>query len=250
MSAGGALQIGRQNTTDSGHSPTEIAGISLEFTRGDYNPAMTMELLSGLVAFSFVSSITPGPNNLMLMASGANFGFRRTLPHMAGVGLGFVLMTLIVGAGLAQVFDRYPISYQLLKVVSVVYLLFLAGKIATAEPPGSASPTAPPATSLEPPIQTRSPITFLQAVLFQWVNPKAWAMALTAMSVYNPSRSLQGVGLVALIFGIINVPCVSSWTVMGQQIRQWLNSSLRLRLFNWTMAVLLVLSLVPVLWLH
>ncbi|MEX2131558.1 MAG: LysE family translocator [Pseudohongiellaceae bacterium] len=200
---------------------------------------MTIELLTGLTVFSFVSSITPGPNNLMLMTSGANFGFRRTLPHMLGVGFGFVLMTLIVGAGLARVFDSYPVSYLILKIVSVIYLLFLAWKIATAAPHRHGRLA----------VAQGNPITFVQAALFQWVNPKAWAMALTAMSVYNPSRSLEGVGLVALVFGLINLPCVSTWTVLGQQIRRWLHNNLRLRLFNWTMAVLLVLSLLPVLWL-
>lgn len=188
----------------------------------------------------------------MLMASGANFGFRRTLPHILGVGVGFVLMTLIVGAGLAQVFDRYPLSYAILKVVSVVYLLYLAAKIATAAPrrtgrlagPANAGVTDSAGRELQ---AAGSPITFLQAALFQWVNPKAWAMALTAMSVYNPDRSLAGVGLVALIFGLVNLPCVSTWTVLGQQIRLWLNNDRRLRLFNWAMAALLVLSLVPVL---
>ena len=182
----------------------------------------------------------------MLMASGANFGFVRTVPHLLGVGLGFVLMTLIVGAGLAQVFDRYPVSYDLLKVVSVIYLLYLAWKIANAAPvrygrlavqPDTASMTSGAGT----------PISFIQAVLFQWVNPKAWAMALTAMSVYNPSRSLAGVAMVALVFGLVNLPCVSTWTVLGQQIRRWLNNHFRLRLFNWTMAFMLVLSLAPVL---
>jgi threonine/homoserine/homoserine lactone efflux protein len=182
----------------------------------------------------------------MLMASGANFGFQRTLPHLLGVGIGFVLMTLIVGAGLAQVFDRYPLSYTILKVVSVVYLLFLAWKIANAAPLRFGRlAVQPESAGLHSGAGT--PISFLQAVLFQWVNPKAWAMALTALSVYNPTRSLAGVGLVSLVFGLINLPCVSTWTLLGQQIRRWLNNTLRLRLFNWTMALLLVLSLAPVL---
>jgi len=207
---------------------------------------MSPELLAGLTMFSFVSSITPGPNNLMLMASGANFGFARTIPHILGVGVGFVLMTLIVGAGLAQIFDRYPTGYTILKVVSVVYLMFLAWKIANAAPVRYGRlAVQPDSGGMESGAGT--PISFLQAVLFQWVNPKAWAMALTAMSVYNPTRSLAGVGLVSLVFGLINLPCVSTWTVLGQQIRRWLNNTLRLRLFNWTMAILLVLSLLPVL---
>jgi len=209
---------------------------------------MSMELITGLVVFSFVSSITPGPNNLMLMASGANFGFVRTVPHLLGVAIGFVLMTLIVGAGLAQVFDRYPVSYDILKVVSVVYLVFLAWKIANAAPVRYGRLAVQPDNG-DLNSGAGTPINFLQAVLFQWVNPKAWAMALTAMSVYNPTRSLSGVVLVGLVFGIVNLPCVSTWTVLGLQIRRWLNNTLRLRVFNWTMALMLILSLAPVLML-
>ncbi len=207
---------------------------------------MNPELLISLATFSLVSSITPGPNNLMLMASGANFGVLRSIPHLSGVAIGFVIMTLIVGAGLAQVFDRYPVSYNLLKVISIVYLLFLAWKIANAAPVkigGLAEQSDQTQTTRGKGI----PISFLQAVLFQWVNPKAWAMALTALSVYNPSRSLTGVVLVATVFGLINLPCVSSWLILGQQISRLLHNNQRLRLFNWTMALLLVLSLLPVL---
>ena len=196
---------------------------------------MTYEIILGLIVFSMVSSITPGPNNLMLMASGANFGFRRTLPHMLGVALGFTLMVLLVGIGLIQVFDAFPISYQVLKVVSVTYLLYLAWKIGTAAPsPGNAATGG-------------SPFTFVQAALFQWVNPKAWTMALTAVSVYSPSQTTAAIAFVAAVFGAINLPCISLWTTLGQQLQNLLTSPRRLRAFNITMAVLLVTSLYPVL---
>jgi threonine/homoserine/homoserine lactone efflux protein len=196
---------------------------------------MSYDLLYGLVLFAFVSSITPGPNNLMLMASGANFGFGRTIPHMLGVGIGFTLMIVLVGAGLMQIFDLYPVAHTLLKVVSVASLLWLAWKIGTAAPPENTGEAA------------GTPITFLQAALFQWVNPKAWTMALTAISVYSPDRSLLSVVLVSLVFGIVNLPSVSVWTLMGEQMARILTSPARLRLFNWLMAALLVASLVPVL---
>ncbi|MEP4145948.1 MAG: LysE family translocator [Halioglobus sp.] len=199
---------------------------------------MTFELLTGLALFSFVSSITPGPNNLMLMASGANFGFRRTLPHMLGVGLGFTAMVTLVGLGLVGLFEAYPLSYEVLKVVSVVYLVYLAWKIAT-----SAAPAGTEAS-----VETQGkPITFIQAVLFQWVNPKAWTMALTALTVYAPSQNLSAVILVAVVFGAINLPCVSCWTLLGQQLQRLLTSRRRLVIFNVSMAVLLVASLYPVL---
>lgn len=196
---------------------------------------MTYDLLLALALFAFVSSITPGPNNLMLMASGANFGFRRTIPHMMGVALGFVFMVLLVGAGLVQVFDTYPISYVVLKIGSVVYLLWLAWKIAHSAPINSDD-------------ESSRPMTFVQAAAFQWVNPKAWAMALTAISAYTPDQTLSAILLVGLVFGAVNLPSVSSWTVLGQQMARILTNPRRLSLFNWTMATLLVASLYPVIW--
>lgn len=195
---------------------------------------MTNDILLALVAFAFVTSITPGPNNLMLMASGANFGFRRTIPHMLGVAIGFVVMAVLVGAGLMRIFDAFPVTYLILKILSVLYLLYLAWKIANASKPRQFEKRA-------------TPISFLQAALFQWVNPKAWAMALTAISVYAPTQTFQAILVVAGVFGAINLPSVSCWAILGQQMQRFLNSPARLRGFNVTMAVLLVASLYPVL---
>ncbi|NRB16582.1 MAG: LysE family translocator [Rhodobacteraceae bacterium] len=196
---------------------------------------MTYDLFLALALFAFVSSITPGPNNLMLMASGANFGFRRSIPHMLGVALGFVFMVLMVGIGLVQLFDAYPASYTVLKTGSVAYLLWLAWKIAHASPVRASD-------------KQGSPMTFLQAAAFQWVNPKAWAMALTAISAYTPDQTIAAILLVSAVFGAINLPSVGSWTVLGQQMAKILTSPRRLSLFNWTMAALLVMSLYPVIW--
>lgn len=197
---------------------------------------MTLDILLALFAFCIVSTITPGPNNLMVMASGANFGFRRTLPHMFGIAIGFAVMTLLVGVGLIQIFDRYPVTHQILTVLSVVYLLWLAWKIANASPPdGKVNADA-------------RPMTALQAALFQWVNPKAWSMALSAITIYASDHSLTAIGIVAGAFMLVCIPCVSVWTVMGQQLRRLLTNPLRLRVFNWTMAGLLVASLLPLVW--
>ena len=198
---------------------------------------MTYEILIGLAVFSLVSSITPGPNNLMLMASGANFGMRRSIPHMLGVAIGFTVMVLLVGVGLVQVFDAFPVSYTVLKVVSVVYLLYLAWKIAGAAAPGQEGTEA-----------SGTPLSFIQAAAFQWVNPKAWTMALTAISVYSPSQSLTAIAFVAAVFGAINLPCISVWTGMGQALQKVLTNPARLRVFNWVMAGMLVASLYPVLY--
>ncbi|MEP3347879.1 MAG: LysE family translocator [Litoreibacter sp.] len=193
---------------------------------------MTYDLLTALILFAFVSSATPGPNNLMLMASGANFGFRRSVPHMLGISIGFCLMIFLVGIGLIQVFDLYPVSHLILKVASISYMSWLAWKIANAAAPkdGKADGT---------------PMTFTQAAAFQWVNPKAWAMALTAITLYAPDRSMFAVAMVALVFGLVNAPSVSIWTVLGQQLRRLLTNNSRLRIFNFTMAALLIASLYP-----
>ena len=194
---------------------------------------MIPDALLVLSAFAVVSSITPGPNNLMLMASGANFGFRRTVPHMVGIGIGFGVMIVLVGLGLVRIFDAFPVTHLILTILGVAYLLWLAWKIANAAAPDAARAGA-------------RPFTFVQAALFQWVNPKAWQMALTAITLYAPDRSAVAILWVALIFALINLPSVSIWTVLGQQMRRVLSSPARLRTFNWTMAALLVASLLPV----
>jgi len=194
---------------------------------------MNYELVSALAAFALVSSITPGPNNLMLMASGANFGFKRTLPHMVGISLGFAFMVILVGAGLVQIFDRFPITYQLMKIVSVIYLVYLSWKIATASKPENDN-------------QSSKPMTFFAAALFQWVNPKAWVMALTAISVYTPSQDMKAILLVGFVFAVVNLPSVSTWAMLGQQMQRLLTSQKRLKFFNLAMAALLLSSLYPV----
>lgn len=196
---------------------------------------MILETLAALVTFAFVSSITPGPNNLMLMASGANYGFVRSVPHMLGIAIGFTLMIVLVGAGLIQLFEAWPTSYSILKVLSVLYMSWLAWKIARAAPTDAKSTVG-------------DPMTFLQAAAFQWVNPKAWAMALTALSVYATDTSLMAFGTVALVFGLVNLPSIAIWVVLGQQMARILTNPARLKAFNWTMALLLIASLYPVLW--
>lgn len=194
---------------------------------------MSPELLSALLLFAVATSVTPGPNNLMLMASGANYGFRRTIPHMLGISLGHLFMVVVLGLGLAQVFTTWPVAHTVLKVLSVAYMLYLAWRIATAAPPGEAAATG-------------RPFTFLEAAAFQWVNPKAWAMALTAISVYAPAQTVAAVLMVGAAFAAVNLPSVSVWTALGTQVRRWLTTAGRLRRFNLGMAVLLVLSLWPV----
>ncbi len=197
---------------------------------------MTLDFVAPLVVFAFASAITPGPNNIMLMASGANFGIRRSLPHMFGVTGGFTLMVALVGLGLAQVFSAHPAARTVLMMISVAYLLYLAFRIATAAPPQN-----------DERARTGKPLSFLQAALFQWVNPKAWAMALTAVTVYAPDETALAALFVAAIFGAVNFPCITIWTVMGRQLRRILTGPRSLRIFNITMAVLLIASVYPML---
>jgi threonine/homoserine/homoserine lactone efflux protein len=194
---------------------------------------MTTELLLALLGFAFVTSVTPGPNNMMLLASGVNFGFRRTVPHMLGISVGHSVMVFLVGLGLAGVFKAWPPSLTALKLASVGYMLWLAWKIAHAGAPGEGRAAA-------------QPMSFMQAAAFQWVNPKAWAMALGAVSAYVAEPSVWAYAAVALVFSMVNLPSVSIWAGAGQGLRKWLAAPRRLRVFNWTMAGLLVLSLWPV----
>lgn len=193
---------------------------------------MTAAILAALLGFAFVTTVTPGPNNLMLMASGANFGFRRTVPHMLGIAGGVSLMALLVGLGLMALFETIPLLGTVLKVVSVLYLLWLAFRIATAAPIKDRAAHA-------------RPMTLMQAAAFQWVNPKAWAMCLSAITIYAPDRTLPSVVLVALAFALVSLPAISVWAWLGTVIRQWLSSRRRLQVFNLTMASLLILSLYP-----
>lgn len=194
---------------------------------------MTHELFLALLGFALVTSVTPGPNNMMLLASGANFGFRRTLPHMLGISIGHSVMVVLVGLGIAGLFTAWPPALLILKAASVAYMLWLSWKIAHAAAPGEGHGAA-------------RPMTFLQAAAFQWVNPKAWAMALGAVAAYVPEPSVRAYLAVALVFSAVNLPSVSLWAAAGQAMRNWLQTPRRLKAFNWTMAVLLVLSLWPV----
>lgn len=193
---------------------------------------MNADLMLALAGFAFVTSATPGPNNMMLMASGANFGIRRTVPHMLGVSLGFGAMVALLGLGVDRVIAGSPVLASAMKWVSLAYMIWLAWKIATATAPEGAAGAG-------------RPLTFLQAAAFQWVNPKAWAMALGALSAY--AAGVGGAAVVALVFAAVNLPTVSAWAAMGQGLRRVLSSPRRLRAFNWLMAALLLASMLPVL---
>lgn len=195
---------------------------------------MGTELFFALTLFAFASSITPGPNNLMLLASGVNHGFRATLPHMVGIAVGVFILMASVGLGLGLLFEQVPQLYLLLKWLGAAYLLTLAWSVATAGAPQDAAAS--------------QPIGFWGAAGFQWVNPKAWVMAVGAFSSYLPAHSGSALVLgTASLFAVVNLPTISLWALFGSRLRHWLLVPRYRQIFNGVMAVLLVASLVPML---
>jgi threonine/homoserine/homoserine lactone efflux protein len=196
---------------------------------------MNLGVFLSLLLFAFTTSVTPGPNNMMLLASGVNFGFRRTIPHMFGIGGGFFLLLLGVGFGLGAALAAFPPVFIALKIAGGLYLLWIAWKIATSRTLGEGKAGA-------------APMSFWAAAAFQWVNPKAWVMAISAMAAYtDPGRYTLTVVVVALTFAIVGIPTLSTWAGFGSALREWLSHPVRLKWFNMIMAILLVLSLWPML---
>ena len=196
---------------------------------------MRYDVLYALILFAFVAGVTPGPNNLMLMASGVNFGFRRTLPHLLGVALGFPAMVALVGFGLDAIFSHFPGFLMALRYVSVAYMLWLAWKIANAGPVHEAD-------------AGKKPLGFFGAAAFQWVNPKGWVMAVSALTTYTVTADYaHSAGIVVLVFLILALPVSGIWLVSGAAMRRVLSNPKWVRPFNLTMAALLLASIVPVL---
>ena len=200
---------------------------------------MSPDSILALAGFAFVTSVTPGPSNLILLSASANFGLRRCIPLVFGINLSFLSMLLLVGFGLGQVLHANTEAYTGLKVLSLLYILWLAWKIARATPPPDGENTA---------ARDGRPLSFLQMALLQWVNPKAWAVALTVTAAYTSTIDYT-VSLLTLtaIFGMVNLPSISVWAVSGGVLRRLLRAPRAVRAFNLTMAVLLIASLVPIL---
>ncbi|WP_203414090.1 LysE family translocator [Entomobacter blattae] len=196
-----------------------------------------MHFLSiGFLTFAVISAITPGPNNVMVLASGANFGFQKSLPHIWGVSLGFAFMVAVFGLGGGVIFTRWPIFYTLLRYGGALYLLWLAWKIANAHPHFENAPTS------------STPISFIQAVLYQWVNPKAIIMAVAATTLYVPLAHYYLIlPIMITAYTIITFFCLCSWAYGGTIIQKLLQNSFHYRVFNIAMGILLVLSLYPLL---
>lgn len=195
-----------------------------------------METLLPLLGFVVVSTVTPGPNNLMVLVSGANFGLRPTLPHIFGIAIGFPTMIITVGIGLGALFEAYPAIHDVVKYVGFAYLLYLAWRIA-----GAGKPELDGAHA--------RPLTLFEAALFQWVNPKAWALVLGGMALFTTPHGdrLVETLTIAVFFGLACVPNGIVWCLFGRAIAQLLEDDVWRRRFNITMALLLVVSAVPTL---
>lgn len=196
---------------------------------------MTHEAFLAFLIFAFATSITPGPNNILLMTSGVNHGFRATLPHMCGVAAGFVLLLLGTGLGLSEVFSRYPAVYGVMKWLGASYFVYFAWKLASA-----------PTQTMTAESRAGGAWRFHDAVAFQCVNPKGWIMAVGAFSSYVPATSSPVlVSTMALVFALIAAPCFMVWVLFGSRLRRYLEQGIRRRIFNLGMAGLLLTSLIP-----
>jgi threonine/homoserine/homoserine lactone efflux protein len=197
---------------------------------------MSLELLLPLCTFAAVSSITPGPNNTMILASGLNYGFVRSLPHLFGITCGFTFMIFATGMGLHVVFEQVPMLQTILKYGGAIYLLWLAWKLAHAAPMSGEQAAL------------SKPMTFFGAAAFQWINPKAWVMALSALTTYlPPGFTVIDAAMLAGVFGLIGVFCVGAWASFGVAMRRVLQDPRSVRIFNIVMALLLVATLYPML---
>ncbi len=196
-----------------------------------------LELIVTSFPFLISMGFTPGPNNILVASSGVNFGFRATIPHMLGITLGFPLMLLIVGLGLARIFIALPALHALLKYLCIAYMLYLAWRIAAA-------------SAIDEARRTSKPLTFIQGAAVQWVNGKGWVVALSVATTYtvvDQTLPLQIAALAAVCL-VITMASVCCWTLFGALLRNFLQSDVRRRWFNYSMAALLLASIIPVVW--
>ena len=197
---------------------------------------MSHQLLFAFVVFAIVMFFTPGPNNIMLLSSGLTYGFRPTLPHVAGVTFGFAFMVAMVGLGLGTIFIAYPILQTILKWGGVVYLVYLAAAIAMAEP-----------VKPEEGGRRKGPMTFFGAAMFQWINAKGWVMVISTITAYAAIAAFPWNIAIQVAIGLIlgTFSCLT-WAMFGSALRPLLSSRRMVRTFNLIMAILLLASLIPV----
>jgi threonine/homoserine/homoserine lactone efflux protein len=196
---------------------------------------MSQPLLVAFVVFATVMFFTPGPNNIMVLSSGLTYGFRRTVPHIAGITIGFAFMVGAVGLGFGTIFLAYPVLQTILKYAGAAYLIYLAAVIAMSEPvtPGQDN--------------RRDPMTFWGAAMFQWVNVKGWVMVIGTITAYaGIARFPWNIVIQVLLSLLLGVMSTSTWTLSGSSLRSFTTSPRAVRVFNIAMAALLLASLYPV----
>jgi threonine/homoserine/homoserine lactone efflux protein len=196
----------------------------------------TSTMLLSIISFAIATAFSPGPNNLMLLSSGLTFGYRKTIPHILGILIGFPIMVMAVGSGVERVFELFPKLYDVLKVLGLCYLLWMAWQIA------NSSGTLSGADE-----KRAKPFTFVQAALFQWLNPKAWIMAITATTSFTSSSAnlFVQIMIIAFIYLIIGLGSTNSWTLGGLFLQKIISNERRVKVFNVAMAILIVVSVLP-----
>ncbi len=195
----------------------------------------SVDLVLPMATFALAAACTPGPNNIMLTASGVNFGFARSFPHMAGIVIGFALLIASTGSGLQMVFAAFPAAHGALKVAGVVYMLWLAHKVALSGLPEKAD--------------SAQPLTFVQAAAFQWINPKGVLTVLSATALFiRPQFAGRDLAMMLAVFSVATVISVVIWTGFGTVLSRALTTPRQARIFNIVMALLLVASIIPMVW--
>lgn len=195
---------------------------------------MTFSALISFIIYSFVTSVTPGPNNIMLISSGISFGFKRTIPHILGIGFGFGLMVTLVGLGIGSILTSSKIFYEFIKIIGIFYLLYLTYQIYISD-----------SVNVDNDLKNHKPLTFIQASLFQWVNPKAWIMTMGAVTTYTSSSSTIFIFLlIGLLYGLISIPSVGIWAYIGDKLQLLIHDKKKVSFFNKLMALLLLFSII------
>jgi threonine/homoserine/homoserine lactone efflux protein len=195
----------------------------------------TLTMIISITSFALASVMTPGPNNIMLLSSGLTFGYRRTVPHALGITFGFPVMVVCVGLGVGKVFEIFPFIYTVLKVAGISYLLWMAWHIANTKGGGNTEN------------KKDKPFTFLQAALFQWINPKAWVMAITSTAAFITDHQIASIQVIIIscIYFFCAIISTNSWSLGGVMLKRFVQNERFVQIFNITMAILIVGSIIP-----
>jgi len=199
------------------------------------NQFYTYTMILSIASFGLASTMTPGPNNIMLLSSGLTFGYRRTLPHALGINFGFPVMVICVGLGVGKLFEVFPFVYTILKVIGISYLIWMAWHIANTK------------GSLNTENKKDKPFTFLQAALFQWINPKAWVMAITSTAAFITDHQIASIQvmIISCIYFFCAILSTNSWALGGVMLRRFIQNERLIQILNIAMAILIVGSIVP-----